>query len=144
MTADRGRPAGCPVGLSEVRSSRTGRQESAEGIVGPLVRAEGLHGRAESSPAVEWRRAPGEAWDSGFDAWGELATGATGDDASVEVSIRPRLHLPNRRIRDPSVRWGGRGEAVRPLPIPIELTSGVTGDGVRTSVAGRCAVLDPD
>ena len=63
--------------------------------------------------------APGEAWDSVFDAWGELATGATGEDASVEVRIRPRFHLPNRRIRDPYVRWCGRGEAVRPLPIPI-------------------------
>jgi hypothetical protein len=63
--------------------------------------------------------APGEAWDSVFDAWGELATGATEEDASVEVSIRPRLYLPNRRIRDPYVRWCGRGEAVRPLPIPI-------------------------
>ncbi len=69
--------------------------------------------------------APGEAWDSVFDAWGELATGARGEDASVEVSIRPRLHLPNRRIRDPYVRWCGRGEAVRPLPIPIAMTSNV-------------------
>ena len=39
----------------------------------------------------------------------------------------PRLHRgsprslkpPNRRIRDPYVRGCGRGEAVRPLPIPI-------------------------
>jgi RNA-directed DNA polymerase len=28
---------------------------------------------------------------------------------------------PNRRIRDPWVRWCGRGEAVRPIPIPIRL-----------------------
>src|SRR5918996_518210 len=30
---------------------------------------------------------------------------------------------PNRTavVRDPSARWGGRGEAVRPLPIPIRL-----------------------
>jgi hypothetical protein len=28
---------------------------------------------------------------------------------------------PNRRIRDPYVRWCGRGEAVRPPPIPIRL-----------------------
>jgi RNA-directed DNA polymerase len=27
--------------------------------------------------------------------------------------------LPNRRIRDPYVRWCGRGEVVRPPPIPI-------------------------
>jgi hypothetical protein len=63
--------------------------------------------------------APGEAWDRMFDAWGELATGATGKDASVEVRLRLRFHLPNRRIRDPSVRWCGRGAVVRPLPIPI-------------------------
>jgi RNA-directed DNA polymerase len=31
------------------------------------------------------------------------------------------LHPPNRRIRDPYVRWCGRGEAARPLPIPIRL-----------------------
>jgi len=31
----------------------------------------------------------------------------------------PGLNLPNRRIRDPYVRWCGRGEAVRSLPIPI-------------------------
>ena len=41
----------------------------------------------------------------------------------------PRLHRPsrrsymplNRRIRDPYVRWCGRGEVVRPPPIPIRL-----------------------
>jgi len=119
MTAYRGRPACCPVGLSDERSSLTGRQESAEGIVGTLVRAEGLNGREESSPAVEWRDGTRRGVGQGFNAWGELATDATGEDASVEVSILPRLHLPNRRIRDPYVRWCGRGEAVRPLPIPI-------------------------
>jgi RNA-directed DNA polymerase len=39
----------------------------------------------------------------------------------------PRLHrgsprslnAPNRRRRDPYVRWCGRGEVVRPLPLPI-------------------------
>ena len=34
----------------------------------------------------------------------------------------PGLNLPNRRIRDPYVRWCGRGEAVRSLPIPIRPT----------------------
>ena len=63
--------------------------------------------------------APGEAWDHVFDACGELATGATGEDDSVEVRILPRFHLPNRRICDLYVRWCGRGEVVRPLPIPI-------------------------
>jgi hypothetical protein len=62
--------------------------------------------------------ASGEASD-GFDAWDELATGATGEDAPVRVRLALWLHLPNRRIRDPNVRWCGRGEAVRPLPIPI-------------------------
>ena len=44
---------------------------------------------------------------------GEASVGASGK--------RPpgKGILPNRRIRDPYVRWCGRGEAVRPLPIPI-------------------------
>jgi hypothetical protein len=62
--------------------------------------------------------APGEAWDHVFDAWDELATGATGEDASVEVSILPRFHLPNRRIRDPYVRWCGRGGGREAHPYP--------------------------
>jgi hypothetical protein len=85
MIAYRGRPACCPVGLSDERSSLTGRQESAEGIVGTLVRAEGLNGREESSPAVEWRDGTRRGVGQWFNAWGELATGATGEDASVEV-----------------------------------------------------------
>jgi hypothetical protein len=97
MTADRGRPACCPGGLSDARSSLTGRQESAAGIVGTLGRAEGLNGREESRLQGSGEMAPGEAWDRVFDAWGELATDAMGEDASVEVSIRPRCHLPNRR-----------------------------------------------
>ena len=36
-----------------------------------------------------------------------------------------RLKLPNRRIRDPYIRWCGRGEAVRSPPIPIDMTSAV-------------------
>jgi voltage-gated sodium channel len=51
--------------------------------------------------------------------WDELAAGALGEDAPVGVHTPPRLNLPNRRIRDPYVQWCGRGEAVRPLPIPI-------------------------
>jgi hypothetical protein len=62
--------------------------------------------------------APGEAWDRVFDAWGELATGATGEDASVEVRILPRFHLPNRWIRDPYVRWCGKGGGREAPPYP--------------------------
>jgi hypothetical protein len=63
--------------------------------------------------------ASGEAWDGVFDAWDELATGTTGEDAQVGVRVALRLYLPNRRIRDPYVRWCGRGEAARTLPISI-------------------------
>ena len=52
-------------------------------------------------------------------AWDELAAGTSGADAPVRVRLALWLQLPNRRIRDPYVRWCGRGEAVRPLPIPI-------------------------
>jgi hypothetical protein len=51
--------------------------------------------------------------------WDELAAGALREDAPVGVHTPPRLNLPNRRIRDPYIRWCGRREAVRPLPIPI-------------------------
>jgi hypothetical protein len=67
--------------------------------------------------------APGGAWVSVFDAWGELATGATGEDASVEVSRLPRFDLPNRPIRDPYGRWCGEGEAVRLMLLPIRCPS---------------------
>ena len=36
------------------------------------------------------------------------------------VRLDPPRQPPNRRRRDPYVRWCGRGEAVRPLPIPIK------------------------
>jgi hypothetical protein len=67
--------------------------------------------------------ASGEA-SAGCDAWDELAAGATGEDAPVRVRTAFWLHLPNRRIRDPNVRWCGRGEAVRLLPIPISRKGG--------------------
>ena len=63
--------------------------------------------------------ASGEALAVRFDAWDERTTGTLGADAPVGVSVSPQLNLPNRRIRDPYVRWCGRGEAVRSLPIPI-------------------------
>jgi hypothetical protein len=50
--------------------------------------------------------------------WDERAAGTPGEGTPVGVQFTPR-YLPNRRIRDPYVRWCGRGEAVRPLPIPI-------------------------
>jgi hypothetical protein len=43
------------TGLRVEESSLTAPQKSAEGIVGACKRAEGLNGREESSPAVEWR-----------------------------------------------------------------------------------------
>jgi hypothetical protein len=66
--------------------------------------------REESLPAAEWGESIRQE---------ELATGAPGEDAPVGVGTPPRLNLPNRRRRDPYVRWCGRGEAARPLPIPI-------------------------
>jgi hypothetical protein len=57
--------------------------------------------------------------------WDELAAGTSGDDAPVRVRSARWLDLPNRRIRDPYVRWCGRGEAVRPLPIPISWQRGM-------------------
>jgi hypothetical protein len=63
--------------------------------------------------------ASGEVLDCMAAIWDELAAGALGADAPVGVHTPPRLNLPNRRIREPYVRWCGRGEAVRPLPIPI-------------------------
>jgi hypothetical protein len=54
--------------------------------------------------------AAGEA-SNPSDAWEELATGAPGNDAPVRVRPALWLHLPNRRIRDPNVRWCGRGRS---------------------------------
>jgi hypothetical protein len=54
-----------------------------------------------------------------FGTWDELAASTPGDDTPVRVRPALWFDLPNRRIRDPNVRWCGRGEAVRPLPIPI-------------------------
>jgi hypothetical protein len=55
-----------------------------------------------------------------LDLWDERAAGTPGEGAPVGVQFTP-MYLPNRRRRDPYVRWCGRGEAVRPLPIPIRL-----------------------
>jgi len=43
------------TGLRVEQSSLTAPQKSAEGIGGTRERAEGLHGREESSPVVSWR-----------------------------------------------------------------------------------------
>ena len=64
--------------------------------------------------------ASGEVLGGMSGIWDELAAGTPGDDAPVGVYLSSRWNLPNRRIRDPYVRWCGRGEAVRPLPIPIQ------------------------
>jgi len=75
--------------------------------------------REESWPAVEPRDGIRRGGGSRSDLWDDLAAGALGADAPVGVHTPPRLNLPHRRIRDSYVRWCGRGEAVRPLPIPI-------------------------
>jgi hypothetical protein len=48
--------------------------------------------------------------------WDERAISTLGENTLVGVHTPPRLNLPNRRIREPYVRWCGRGEAVRFLP----------------------------
>ena len=56
--------------------------------------------------------APGESRRRKPAGWGEALGGKTGDNASVStanpVCWLVRLNLPNRRIRDPYVRWCGR------------------------------------
>ena len=75
----------------------------------------------ERSRRRSWRgeMASGEGLGRRSSLWEDLAAGTAGEATPVEVRIALRLELPNRRIRDPYVRWCGRGEAVRPLPIPI-------------------------
>jgi hypothetical protein len=51
--------------------------------------------------------ASGEVLGSMSSIWEELAAGTAGEDALVEVCIALRFHLPNRRRRDPYVRWCG-------------------------------------
>ena len=68
--------------------------------------------------------ASGEALAGRPDAWDERTTGMPGANAPVGVCVTPVLYLPNRRIRDPYVRWCGRGEAVRPCATK-------RGDGMR-------------
>jgi len=45
--------------------------------------------------------------------------GPVGEERLIHDCSRSRLNQPNRRIRDPYVRWCGRRGVVRPLPIPI-------------------------
>ncbi len=109
--------------LSEGRPEPIGLQKSAKGIVG-TSRPEGPNGSRQGlkergrGPLRSGEMTSGEVLGSPS-IWDELAAGAPGANAPVGVHTPPRLHLPNRRIRDPYVRWCGRGEAVRPLPIPI-------------------------
>ena len=80
----------CPgTGLRAEESSLTAPQKSAEGIVGARERAEGLNGREELWPGVEWRdriRRDGPAM-SGI--WDERAAGTPGEDAPVGVHMPP-------------------------------------------------------
>ena len=66
--------------------------------------------------------------------WDERAAGTPGEGAPVGVQCTP-MHLPNRRRRDPYVRWCGRGEAVRPLPIPIRSSDKPPSEGLLNLVA---------
>jgi hypothetical protein len=119
----RERSAGCPgTGLRRESACLTALQKSADGIVGTRARAAGLHGREAWRPGVEprdgIRRGVG-----GCSASGRNARLAHGEKTRRLGCRLPGLHLPNRRLRDPYVRWCGRGEAVRSLPIPIGPTS---------------------
>jgi hypothetical protein len=106
-------------GLRGEDSSLTAPQKSAEGIVGTRERAEGLNGGRESWPGVERRDGIRRGGARGS------ASGMNARLARREMTLRlgcavsPGLNRPSRRRRDPSVRWCGRGEAARPLPIPI-------------------------
>ena len=130
METSPGRSAGCPgTGLRAEESSLTAPQTSAAGIVGTRSVLKACTGERSSRLRWNGERASGEAWDGEFDAGDALAIGATGDDAPAGVRAARRFHLPHRRRRDPSVRWGGRGEAVRPLPIPISGPTNQIGSG---------------
>ena len=67
--------------------------------------------------------ASGEALD------GDSASGMNPHLAIRATTLRlgsctlPQPNLQNRRIRDPYVRWYGRGEAMRPLLIPVGVGS---------------------
>jgi hypothetical protein len=54
--------------------------------------------------------------------WDETDLGETIEDAPVGVHRLPRPNLPNRRIRDPYVRWCRRRGVVRHLPILISIS----------------------
>ena len=103
-----------------------GELRSALGRGVPRKVAEGDRSLPDHSAAVRrrhstWQRLPGKA-----------RTVATGSSSGLWVPMPDRalrgvgvletnalLTLPNRRIRDPYVRWCGRGGAVRLPPIPI-------------------------
>ena len=101
----------------------TALQKSTDGIVGH-ARAwlEGLNGKRGVGGLWGWSRRrwhPARGRGIALALWDERTAGTLGEDTPVGVSDCPDLNLPNRRIRDPYVRWCGRGEAVRSLPIPI-------------------------
>ena len=100
------------------RSAYTGGSWGEAPSEGPngAPRGDSKSGVVARCGAARWHAARGRAR---LGRWDERAAGTPGADAPVGVHTPPRLHLPNRRIRDPYVRWCGRGEAVRPLPIPI-------------------------
>ena len=82
-----------PAAVSRGHSTYGAVGKARTVVKGSILRPVGPHARPGSRVESEsWRRTP---WQ------------------------RMMLTLPNRRIRDPYVRWCGRGEAVRSPPIPI-------------------------
>src|SRR5215472_15250719 len=106
-----------------------GRRHDREGRRRGVSRALAWH-PGQAAPG-RWRRRPALAL---------ALPGRSGDRLGVprrQRSSRRGVHPPTRRRRDPSVRWGGRGEVARPPPIPISSgsrpTNGVSPRSAPTS-----------
>jgi hypothetical protein len=86
----------------------TAWEKSAEGIVVIFSRRpERFPGRGLKERRSQLLRNGGIASGElqGDLYWDETVVGETGQDAPVGVPTPPRPNLPNRRIRDPYVRW---------------------------------------
>jgi len=103
-------------------------EESAEGIGG----APWAHRRPERSDRPVTGRLHGRKPDRVLRCLGERSANVW--------ACASTLKRPNRRIRDPNVRWCGRGEVVRPPPIPMCARHGAQrhdGAGNRKAKANR-------
>jgi hypothetical protein len=94
--------------LRDEESSLTAWEESADGRVPAATQ-----GRPERS----YRRVTGRLHGRRPDR----ALCCCGEPPANVLACEGMLKRPNRRIRDPYVRWGGRGGVARPPPIPIRL-----------------------